>query len=214
VELIDLESTAACLERALEFIKAQARERKTVLFVSGKAEARGAVERMAKRVAQPYVSGRWIGGTLTNFSEIRKRLDRLEEIARMRDTGEIAKFTKLERLLIDREFTDLELMYGGLRGLDKPPQALVVVDPRAERTAIAEAAKLHLPVVALLNTDCDTTDITYPIPCNDASRHAIELILEEIAKAFEDGLSEATKPASEEALSSNAAKNQQNPDTY
>lgn len=202
VELIDLEQTAKCLEEALEFVKSMARERKTVLFVSGKAEARGAVERIARRLAQPYVSGRWIGGTLTNFSEINKRLSRLEEIATMRETGEIAKFTKLERLLIDREYTDLETMYGGLRGMAGIPQALVVVDPRAEHTAVAEAVKLGLPVVALLNTDCNTAGIAYPVPCNDASRHAIELILEEIAAAFEAGTLEAAKPPSEEAPSS------------
>ena len=194
VELIDLEQTASCLEKALEFIRSQARERKTVLFVSGKAEARQAAERIAKRLGQPYVAGRWIGGTLTNFSEIRKRLGRLEEIATMRETGEIAKFTKLERLLIDREFNDLELMYGGLRGLEKPPHALVVIDPKAEHTAVAEAVKLGLPVVALLNTDCDGAGIAYPIPGNDASRHAVELVLEEVAKAFEAGTSEAAQP--------------------
>jgi small subunit ribosomal protein S2 len=198
VELIDLEITAAYLQKALEFVQSQARERKTVLFVSGKAEARSAVERTAKRLGQPYVSGRWIGGSLTNFGEIHKRLGRLEEIAKMRETGEIAKFTKLERLLIDREFNDLETMYGGLRGLEKPPHAVFVIDPRAEHIAVAEAVKLGLPVIAMLNTDCDTAGISYPIPGNDASRHAIELILEESAKAFEAGQAEAAKPQAAE----------------
>lgn len=202
VELIDLEQTAACLEKALEFVKSQARERKNILFVSGKAEARSTVERVAKRLGQPYVSGRWIGGALTNFSEIHKRLARLEEIATMRETGEIAKFTKLERLLIDREYTDLETMFGGLRGLTKIPHALLVIDPKAEHTAVAEAVKLGLPVIALLNTDCNTAGITYPIPGNDASRHSIELILEEMAKAYEAGTAEAAKPASEEVSTS------------
>lgn len=208
VELIDLEQTAACLESALDFMRAQGRERKTVLFVSGKAEARTALERAATRLGAPYVAGRWIGGTLTNFSEIRKRLARLEEIARDRETGEIAKYTKLERLLIDREYDDLERMYGGLRGLEKPPHALLIVDPKAERTAVAEATKLGIPVVALLNTDCDTAGVAYAIPGNDASRHAIELVLEELAKAFEAGAAEAPRPTSEETPSSNAAKNE------
>ncbi|MGH7141751.1 MAG: 30S ribosomal protein S2 [Minisyncoccia bacterium] len=194
VELIDLEQTARCLAAAVEFMHSQGRDRASVLFVSGKAEARAALERVARRLGQPFVAGRWIGGTLTNFAEIRKRLARLEEIARDRETGEIAKYTKLERLLIEREYNDLERTYGGLRGVEKVPATLVIVDPKAEHTALAEAAKLSLSVVALLNTDCDTTGIAYPIPGNDASRHSIEFVLEELAKAFEAGMAEAPKP--------------------
>ncbi len=200
VELIDLEQTAACLERAVAFVASEGRERHAMLFVSGKAEARGAVERTARRLGQPYVASRWIGGTLTNFSEIHKRLSRLEEIAGMRESGEIAKFTKHERLLIDRESVDLERMYGGLRGMERPPHSLFVIDPKAEHTAVAEAARLGIPVVALLNTDCDTRGSTYPIPANDAARQSIELILEEAAKAYEAGRSEAVHPQSEAAV--------------
>jgi len=195
VELIDLEQTAALLERALEFIQAQAKERRTILFVSGKAEGRGAIERIARRLGQPYVSGRWIGGTLTNFSEIHKRLARLAEIATMHESGEIAKFTKHEQLLIDRDAANLERMYGGLRGMEKTPHTLFIIDPRAEHTAVAEAGKLKIPVIAFLNTDCDTKGVTYPIPGNDASRHSIELILEEAAKAYEAGLAEGAAEA-------------------
>ena len=188
VELIDLEQTAALLEKALTFMQKAGAARQAVLFVGSKAEARGALERAARRLNQPYVASRWIGGTLTNWSEIKKRLARLAELSDMRETGEIAKFTKLERLLIDREITDLETMFGGLRGMEKIPAALFVVDPRHEHIAVVEAKLLGIPVVALMNTDCDAGMIAHPIPGNDASRQTIELVLEEAASAYEKGL--------------------------
>ncbi len=186
VELFDLEKTAGRLADALAFIKSLAAERKVVLFVSGKAESRDAVRRAAERLNQPYVAGRWIGGTLTNWNEIKKRLARLEEHTSMRDQGLLAKFTKRERLLIDREITDLELMFGGLRGMAKLPDALVIVDPRAEAAATVEASQLNIPVVAFLNSDCDATAVRYPIPGNDASAAAVALVLDEIARAYEE----------------------------
>ena len=130
VELFDLEQTAGLLEAAKDFVKQLAAERKTILFIGGKAESREAVKRAAEKLAQPYCAGRWIGGSLTNFSEIKKRLGRLEELSGMREKGELAKFTKLERLLIDREITDLELTCGGLRGMHNLPDAVFIGDPR------------------------------------------------------------------------------------
>ena len=186
VELFDLERTSVMLEDALAFIKLQASERRAILFVGSKAEARGALERVARRLNQPFVAGRWIGGTLTNWSEIKKRLARLAELSDMRDKGELAKFTKLERLLIDREIGDLDLMFGGLRGMEKPA-ALFVVDPKHEHTAVVEAKKMGIPVIALMNSDCDTQFVAHPIPANDASRQTIEMILDEVARAFEAG---------------------------
>ncbi len=187
-ELFDLEKTAQCLEKALTFIKALAEGRKTILFVGGKAEARGALLRVAQRLNQPYVASRWIGGTLTNFSEIRKRLNRLQEHTDMKEKGELAKFTKKERLLIDREITELEAMFGGLKGVTKNPDALFVIDPRFESGAVAEARKLKIPLIALMNSDCDRTGIEYPIPANDASQASIEFILEEVAKTYAGNL--------------------------
>lgn len=185
VELFDLEQTDKCLKEALGFIKSLAAERKTILFVSGKAEARESLQRAAERLGQPYCAGRWIGGSLTNWPEIKRRLSRLEELTSMREKGELAKFTKKERLLIDREIADLELMFGGLKGLQKNPDALVVVDPKAEAGCVAEANQLNIPVVALMNSDCDRTKVTYPIPANDAAREAIHYILGEIADTYE-----------------------------
>ncbi len=193
-ELFDLEKTAVCLETALAFVKGLAGDRKTILFVGGKAEARGVLKRVAERLNQPYSAGRWIGGSLTNFSEIKRRLNRLSELTTMREKGELAKFTKLERLLIDREITELDDMFGGLKGLTKLPDALVIVDPKHESIAVAEAHKLGIPVVSLLNSDCDSRNIAYPIPANDASIESITFILDEIAKTYTDNLA-PEKPA-------------------
>ena len=188
VELFDLEQTAGLLDEARAFVKQLAAERKTMLFIGGKAEAREAVMRAALRIAQPYCAGRWIGGSLTNWSEIKKRLGRLEELSTMREKGELAKFTKLERLLIDREIADLDLMFGGLRGLNKLPDALFVADPRKEAIAVAEANQLNIPVIALMNSDCDRQKIQYPIPANDASRETLTIVLDEITKTYPDNL--------------------------
>ncbi|HEY6022376.1 MAG TPA: 30S ribosomal protein S2 [Candidatus Paceibacterota bacterium] len=188
VELFDLEKTANLLNTALEAIAALAKERKTILFVGGQAQAREAVQRTAEGLGQPFVASRWIGGSLTNWGEIRKRLNRLEEIATMKETGELAKFTKRERLMIDREAADLELMFGGLRGMTKIPDALFIVDPRAEMKSVAEAKALNIPVIALLNSDCSTESITYPIPANDASRETIQFVLAEVSKAYSTNL--------------------------
>jgi small subunit ribosomal protein S2 len=194
-ELFDLEQTAALMDKALEFIKSMAAERKVVLFVGGKAEARQALMRTAQMVNQPYSAGRWIGGSLTNWQEIKKRLARLQELTDMREKGELAKFTKMERLLIDREITDLDNMFGGLRGMTKAPDALVVIDPKAEAGAVAEAKQLNIPVVAMLNSDCNQAGIAYPIPANDASREAIQFVLDEIGKTYLNNLAPAVAPS-------------------
>ena len=196
-EIFDLEKTAGLFADALEAVKALAAARKTILFVGGKAEAREAVVRAAQRVAMPYVASRWIGGSLTNFSEIKKRLARLAEITQMHETGESAKFTKMERLLIDREAADLERMFGGLKGMTKLPDALFIIDPRQESGAVAEARQLNLPIIALMNSDCDRSPVNHPIPGNDASVRVISYVLGEAAKTYADNLGTAPAPAPE-----------------
>jgi small subunit ribosomal protein S2 len=195
------------LLQALEFVKTLSGARKTVLFVGSKAEAREALTRAAERLNQPYVASRWIGGTLTNFSEIKKRVARLTDATSMREKGELAKFTKHERLLIDREITDLELMFGGLKGMNKLPDALVIVDPRQEMGAVKEAQLLNIPVVAILNTDCDKKGISYPIPANDASVQSVSFILGEIATTYEQHLGLQPKEAGKEGAPTEVAAN-------
>lgn len=203
-ELFDLEKTAASLETALEFVKTLATNRKTILFVGGKAEARNALQRAAERLNQPYVAGRWIGGTLTNLQEIGKRLSRLTELSDMREKGELTKFTKRERLLIDREIVDLDAMFGGLRGMTKVPDAMFVIDPKKEAAAVEEARQLKIPVIAFLNSDCDAKPITYPIPGNDASVQSIGYILDEVAKTYESNLVAPAQPEAEGTIISRA----------
>lgn len=188
VELFDLEQTAQLLAAAKDFVKQLASEKKVILFIGGKAEAREAISRAAEKLGALYCAGRWIGGSLTNFSEIKKRLNRLEELSTMREKGELAKFTKLERLLIDREITDLENTFGGLRGMHKLPDAVFIVDPRKESIALAEAVQLKIPVIALLNSDCDGSNIAYPIPANDASRETLTIVLDELTKTYADNV--------------------------
>ncbi len=195
VELFDLEQVASLLSEAVEFVSKLGSERKTLLFVGGKAEAREALKRAAERVGQPYSAGRWIGGSLTNFGEIKRRLNRLDELTDMREKGELAKFTKKERLLKDREIADLESMFGGLKGMSKNPDALFVVDPKAEAGAVAEARQLGIPVIALMNSDCDRSKVTYPIPANDAARDVIQYVVGEVADAYEKALATAAPAA-------------------
>lgn len=195
MELFDLEQTARLLSEALEAVKSLASERKTILFVGGKAEAREGLSRTAQMLNQPYSAGRWIGGTLTNWNEIKKRLARLQDLVSMREKGELAKFTKHERLLIDRDIIDLESMFGGLKGMQKLPDAIFIVDPRVESGALSEAKQLNIPVIALLNSDCDISGIQYPIPGNDASREAIQFVLDEVGKTYLNNLAPAAPAA-------------------
>ncbi len=195
VELFDLEKVAKLLQESLEFVAKLASERKVILFVGGKAEASAAVKRAAERLNLPYSAGRWIGGSLTNFTEIKRRLNRLDELTGMRERGELAKFTKKERLLIDREITELEGMFGGLKGMTKNPDALVVIDPKQESGAVAEARQLKIPVIALMNSDCDRQLVTHPIPANDAAREVIQYVLQEIADTYEKSVPPAAPAA-------------------
>lgn len=194
VELFDLEQTSALFESALEYIKTLAAAGKTILFVGGKAEARETVKRTAEALNQPYSAGRWIGGSLTNWSEIKKRLAKLDEYSAMKESGEIAKFTKRERLLIDREIVDLELMFGGLKGLSRIPDALFIVDPKAEKGAMDEAVHLNVPVISLMNSDCDARIVKYPIPANDASRETISWIMGEVARVYRENVASTPAP--------------------
>lgn len=190
-ELFDLEQTAGALSAVLENVKSLAASRKTILFVGGKAEARESLKRAAERLNQPFVASRWIGGTLTNFSEIKKRVTLLTDRSAEREKGELAKYTKHERLLIDRQLADLETMFGGLKGMHKLPDAIFVVDPKQESGVMAEAKQLNIPVMALLNSDCSVEGIQYPIPANDANIKVIAYVLDEVAKAYETNIGSA-----------------------
>jgi small subunit ribosomal protein S2 len=198
IDIFDLEKTDAMLELAKDFVRTLGQKRKTLLFVGGKPESQRYVKNESLRIGAPYCVGRWIGGTITNFSEIRKRIARLEKLTADRTSGALSKYTKLERLLIDREIEKLETMYAGLTVLgDKIPDALFIVDPKREMIAVREAKTKNLPVIALANSDCDLTLVNYPIPANDATSKSISYFVNEIATAYEEGL--ATKLIIEES---------------
>ncbi len=192
VEIFDLEKTSTMLASALEFVRSLGREKKVLLFVGGKPESHKPIRLAADTLRLPYVAGRWIGGTLTNWSEIAHRIKRLEDLKEQRERGDLTRYTKLERLIIDREITKLELMFGGLVSLaGKTPDALFIVDPKREHTAVREATTLKLPTIALANSDCDITNVTHPILGNDAASKAIAFYVEEVARAYREGLEQA-----------------------
>ncbi len=187
VEIFDLEKTKPALEKAEEFVKSLARSGKVLLFVGGKNEARETVKNGAQRLAMPVVFGRWIGGTLTNFANIRARIDKMLDLTQKREKGELAKYTKKERLLIDREVAKLEERFGGLVSLKAMPGAMFVIDPGKEHLAVTEARKEGIPVIALASSDCDLSKLDYVIPGNDASRQSIAFFVDRIIAAYESG---------------------------
>lgn len=186
-EIFDLEKTEAELLKALEFVKSVAASGKQILIVGGKSEAIAQVRDAALKCGQPNVPGRWIGGALTNFNEIKKRVDKLETRLKEKEKGELSKYTKKERLLIDREIDNLEIMFGGIVSMKDKPGALVIIDPKREEIAVLEANQMGIPVVALASSDCDITMVAYPVPANDGSVQSIKFFLDEIAEAYNKG---------------------------
>src|SRR3989344_2553908 len=186
-DIFDLEETTKRLDAAVALATSVASSGKHVLFVGGKHEALGIVKDAAERVGAPYVAGRWIGGTLTNFKNIRKRLERLEKLTSERSSGELDKYTKRERLMIDREITELLGRFGGLVKMTELPAALFIVDSRHEDTAVQEANQLKIPVVGLSSSDCDFSLVQYPVPANDTSIRSVTLITNAIAESYAAG---------------------------
>lgn len=187
VEIFDLEKTQEYLNKAKEFVKNIAANNGTVLFVGGKNESREAVQKTAESLGMPFVAGRWIGGTFTNFGQIRKRVDRMEMLTSQREKGELSKYTKKERLLIDREIVNLNRYFAGIASMKDMPKAMFVIDSKREHIAVTEAHRVHIPVIGLCGTDCNLKDVEMAIPGNDASISSIQYFLAEIAKAYKEG---------------------------
>ncbi|OHA92754.1 MAG: 30S ribosomal protein S2 [Candidatus Zambryskibacteria bacterium RIFCSPLOWO2_12_FULL_39_45] len=187
IEIFDLEKTSEALHSALEFVETLGSKNAMILFVSGKEEAKKAIVSTAESITAPYVAGRFIGGTLTNFPEIRKRVEKMERLVSERDKGELAKYTKKERLLIDRDIAKLKEFFFGISVMKNLPQALFVIDAKAESIAVKEAKKIGIPVVALCGTDNDLSQIDYPIPGNDSSKASIEFFLQKVANSYKIG---------------------------
>lgn len=186
-DIFDLEQTAAKLEEALVEVARVAQNGKQVLFVGSKNEVKNQVKLAAESLGMPYVTGRWIGGALTNFKEIRRRVDRLESLREDKEKGSLDKYTKKERLMLDREMEKLATMFGGIVDMRELPALVFTIDPEAEHTAMREARHLGIPTMAVANTDCDFKGMTYPIPANDSAPKAVEYFVRAIAGAFEEG---------------------------
>ncbi len=188
-EILDLEITEGYFNKALEFMSKLGSEKKIVLFVGSKSEARDIVRASALSINMPYVSDRWIGGTLTNFDQMKKRVARLEDLVSKKEKGELTKYTKKERLLLDREVDKLIRFFEGVRGMPKLPDALFIVDSKKESIAVKEAAKMNIPVLSLSSTDCDLSQISFPIPANDSARTSIEYFVRAVTDAYKKGTS-------------------------
>lgn len=187
VDIINIEKTEELFNKAVAQVKHYASTGKTILFVGTKPEARQQIIETALALNMPYVSERWVGGILTNFQEIKKRIFKLLDLREQKEKGGLDKYTKKERLLIDREMEDMTKNFQGISGITKNPDVMFVVDPKKEHIAVTEALKMNLPVIALLNTDCNLKQVTFPIIGNDASVSSISFFLSKIKKAYEDG---------------------------
>ena len=193
IEIFDLEKTSLELDKAAAFMEEKGKEGAPGLLIGGKSEAREAIKKAAETLEMPYVAGRWIGGTLSNFSEIKKRIAKLEDLTDQREKGELAKYTKKERLLIDRDIAKLTIYFGGLSRLKSLPKFMIIIDPKKERNAVLEAKKINIPIVGLAGSDSNLHEIEYAIPGNDASRASISFIVNKLVEAYKKGRVETEK---------------------
>ena len=185
VDFINLDSTAEQLNDAITFLKSVQGAGKTILFVGVKPEIRQMIKEVALSLNAPYVAERFIGGTLTNFPQIKKRIEKLHDLLKKKETGELAVYTKKEQLLIQRDIDRLDRDFGGISSLTNIPSAIVMIDSRHEDMCVKEAKILHIPVVALCNTDCTIEGIEYPILGNDGSVSSVRFVLESIKNALQ-----------------------------
>ena len=187
IYIIDLSKTVKKIEEAYSFIRDLAADNKTVLFVGTKKQAQESIEQEAKRCDMFYVNQRWLGGMLTNFKTIQERIARMRKIEAMEENGEFDLLPKKEVVKLKLEYEKLVKNLGGIKDMKKLPGALFVVDPRKEHLAIAEARTLHIPIVAIIDTNCDPEEVDYPIPGNDDAIRAVKLIASKIADAVLEG---------------------------
>lgn len=184
IYIIDLQKTVKKVDEAYNFIRETALDGKSVLFVGTKKQAQDAIQEEAERSGQFFVNSRWLGGMLTNFKTIRKRIDRLFELSRMQEDGTFEVLPKKEVIKLKKEMADLEKNLGGIKHMRNLPGVMFVVDPKKERNAILEAKRLGIPVVAIVDTNCDPDEIDYVIPGNDDAIRAVKLITARMADAI------------------------------
>ena len=200
IHIIDLKKTEQYLQEALEQVANLARAGKTILFVGTKKQAQDIVKTEAIRCGMPYITHRWLGGMLTNFSTVRKSIGRMEEIDRMEKDGTFEELTKKEVLMLEREREKLEQTLGGIANMNRLPGAVFIVDTIKEHIAVNEAVKLHIPIVAMVDTNSDPDIPDYIVPCNDDSARTIQLITSKVADAVIEGNAEREAQNEEELL--------------
>ncbi len=187
IYIIDLQKTVKKLDKAYDFIKSISEEGKSVLFVGTKKQAQDSIKEEAERAGAYYVNARWLGGMLTNFSTIKRRIDRLKQLRGMQEDGTFDLLPKKEVIKLNLEIDKLEKFLGGIKNMKDIPGALFIVDPRKEKIAVTEAKKLGIPIVAIVDTNCDPDEVDYVIPGNDDAIRAVKLIAEAIANAIIEG---------------------------
>jgi len=187
-DIFNLEQTVASIEAVKALVKEAAMNGKTVLFVGTKSEVINSVKAAAQKVEMPFVVNRWIGGMLTNQPEIRKRINKMEELIRDQESGEAErKYTKKERVLISRDLVKLNHNFFGISKMTKNPDFVFIIDPRHDAIALAEALHLGIPTIALMSSDCDASKITYPILANDGLQGSVKLVLDQVTEAILEG---------------------------
>ncbi len=187
IYIIDLHATLRLVESAYEFVKGIAAEGGTVLFIGTKRQGQESMEEAAAKAGMPYVTNRWLGGMLTNWQTMIQRIAHMRELEEARERGEWKRLTKKEALRLSRELEKLVNSLGGIKDMNGAPQAVFIVDTKREETAVAEAVKLGIPVVAVIDTNCDPEPIDYPIPGNDDAIRAIRLFANLVAEAVQEG---------------------------
>ena len=204
IYIIDLQKTVKKIEEAYAFVRQLAENGESILFVGTKKQAQDAIKEESERVGMYYVNARWLGGMLTNFKTMRTRIDRLQQLRKMQEDGTFDMLPKKEVIKLTGEIAKLEKYLGGVKEMRRLPSALFVIDPRKERNAIAEARKLHIPIVAIVDTNCDPDEVDYPIPGNDDAIRAIRLISATMANAVQEGRQGADAEAPEAAPEASA----------
>ena len=200
IYIIDLQKTVKKLDEAYMFVRELSANGGEILFVGTKKQAMDSIKEEANRCEMPYVNARWLGGMLTNFNTIRRRIKRLDQLKKMEEDGTFEMLPKKEVIKLKLEREKLEKFMGGITGMKKQPAAMFIVDPRKERIAVLEAKKLHIPIVAIVDTNCDPDEIDYVIPGNDDAIRAVKLIAGAMADAVIEGKQgETSAPAAEEA---------------
>jgi len=199
IEVINLQKTGEMLDLAMGFVREKVRQSALVLLVGIAPGAEAAVLRLAKKYEYPYVTFHWVGGAITNFKIISKRIEHLKKLRSDLASGALDKYTKKERLELEREMRRLEELMGGLENLSREPDLIIMVDPNLHHTALREAQRKKIPIVALANVDVDPDDIDYLVPGNDKAKKSIEWFFDNVERAIDEGIKMRVVPKAEEA---------------